>query len=298
MLDLPTPEKILFILVIVLYLAAAVLGIFLVRRGGQRYKPLQTNLFAIAVVLEALILVFRAAAIKAVPLTGSFESMIVLTLTFGLTYLFLGMFIKQVWFGLVMSWVILVMILLTAVVAMPASEPHKLAATPWAIAHGLAMTLGEMMILLSAVSAFIYLLANKRLKEKKILKVIGMIPNIEKLQIMNRFGLVAAFVLVALGLVTGFGMAYISSGHLGIHFTQWLGDPKIICIVVAWLLMGGILLSRKLLLLKNKMTAYLTLVSFLLILFALVAEKPFFQTKHDFSQQANSAAPVIPGGQE
>ncbi len=89
MFKLPLPELIIFAVVIASYLAAAVAGILQLLAGGEKYKRFLLPLVALAVTLEAVILIFRAVAIKAVPLTGSFESMIVLTIVFGLTYLFL-----------------------------------------------------------------------------------------------------------------------------------------------------------------------------------------------------------------
>ena len=286
MWELPIPEITLFVIVIVLYLAAAAVGGLLLRAGGERYKPFLTNLFAIALVLEAIILVFRAVAIKAVPLTGSFESMIVLTMVFGLIYLLFGMVLRQVWFSAMMSWAILVMILLTAFVARPAQEPIEVAATPWAIAHGLAMILGEAMILLAAVAAYIYLIANHRLKQKKILKVIGMVPNLEKLKKMNRYGIVAAFVLVTLGLLSGMGMGYFRRTVLDISLADWLSDPKIVCIILAWLIIVSILVSQHFSLLKSKVNAYLTLAAFILIFFAIVGTMTDFSNTHDFTADA------------
>ena len=122
MLSLPIPELIIFTFVLALYLAATIVGILQLRDGGEKYKRLLLPLVCLAVTLEAVLLIFRAVAIKAVPLTGIFESMIVLTIVFGLIYLFVSIAIQQVWFGSVMVWVILGLIILAAIVAEPASE--------------------------------------------------------------------------------------------------------------------------------------------------------------------------------
>ena len=123
-------------------------------------------------------LVFRAAEIKAIPLTGLFESMIVLTIVFGLVYLFLSLAIRQVWFGSIMAWAILAMILLTGIVAKPASEPLAIAATPWAIVHGIMMVLSGASIAFATASALLYLLSNRKLKQKRLTQVLGRVPNL------------------------------------------------------------------------------------------------------------------------
>src|SRR3989339_2101768 len=108
MIELPIPEIIIFATVLAAYLAAAIVGVLQLRPVGEKFKRCLIPLIALAVSLEAVLLIFRAVEIKAIPLTGLFESMIVLTMVFGLIYLFFAIAIKEVWFGTVMSLVIFV----------------------------------------------------------------------------------------------------------------------------------------------------------------------------------------------
>ncbi len=281
MLSLPIPEIIIFAFVIALFLAAAILGVLQLPAGGEKYKHFLSPLVSLAVTLEAVMLIFRAVAIKAVPLTGLFESMIVLTIVFGLIYLFVSIAIQQVWFGSVMAWVIFGLIILAAIVAEPASEAHAAAATPWAIAHGIAMILSGAAAMLATASAVLYLLGRRKLKQKKVMQVIGRVPNIEKLERMNLFGLKACFVLMTFGLAGGIGLAA-TSASLNMTAVDWLTDPKIVLIALAWLLLGSILALWRTVKLREKTIAYATLVAFALILFAVVGTSVFCNTEHDF----------------
>lgn len=110
MLELPGLEIAIFAFVVVVYLAAAIVGIVELLAGGEKYKRFLLPLVSLVVTLEAVILILRTIAIKTVPLTGLFESMIVLTIVFGLIHLFFSIAIRQVWFGSVMGWVILPMV--------------------------------------------------------------------------------------------------------------------------------------------------------------------------------------------
>ncbi|MFB0556004.1 MAG: cytochrome c biogenesis protein CcsA [Phycisphaerae bacterium] len=281
MLSLPIPEIIIFTFVIALFLAAAILGVLQLPAGGEKFKRFLLPLVSLAVTLEAVMLIFRAVAIKAVPLTGLFESMIVLTIVFGLIYLFISIAIQQVWFGSVMVWVIFGLIILAAIVAEPASEAQAVAATPWAIAHGIAMILSGAAAMLATASAVLYLLGRRKLKQKKVLQVIGRVPNIEKLERMNLFGLKACFILMTFGLAGGIGLAATSSS-LNMTALDWLTDPKIVLIALAWLLLGSILALWRTVKLREKTIAYVTLVAFALILFAVVGTSVFCDTEHDF----------------
>jgi len=284
MLGLPMPEIIVFLLAVLIHLAAAIVGILQLRAGGRKYKRFLSPLISLAVALEAVILIFRAVELKAIPLTGLFESMIVLTIVFGLIYLFFSIAIAQVWFGSVMAWVILTMILMAGIVAKPASEPHEVAATPWAIAHGIAMILGGASIIFATASAFLSLLGSGKLKRKKIMQVIGKMPNIEKLERMNLLGVKAGFGLITVGLISGLGLAVLTSAALEMNFLDWLTDAKIVLIIAVWVLLGMILMLRYTIALKGKTIAYMTMVAFILIMFAIVGTTIFCGTRHDITK--------------
>lgn len=275
-------ETVLFVLVVAIYLAAAVVGVLQLRSRGEKYRRFLLPLVSLALTLEAVILVFRAVTIKAVPLTGLFESMIILTIVFGLTYLFLSIAIQQVWFGSVMAWVILALVLLAGIVAEPAAQAHAAASTPWAIMHATAMILGAAAAMLAMASAVLYLFARRKLKQKDLLGVLGKVPNVEKLERMNLLGLKSCFVLLTFGLVSGIGLAATSSS-LNMTARDWLTDAKIVLIAVVWLLLGAILALWRTVRLKEKTIAHVTIVAFALILFAVVGTSIFCGTGHDFA---------------
>ena len=282
MFDLPLPEMAVFILVVVICVAAAAVGVLQLLRRDEKLRRSLLALVSLAVTLEAVILIFRAIAIKAVPLTGLFESMIVLTIVFGLIYLFLSIAIHRVWFASVMVWVMLLLVLMSGIVAEPASQAHKAASTPWAIAHAIAMILGGASAMLATASAVLYLFAERKLKQKNLLPILGKVPNIEKLERMNLLGLKSCFVLMTFGLASGIGLAA-TSASLNMTAIDWLTDSKIILITIVWLLLGTIMVLWKTIKLKKKTIAHVTLVAFALILFAVVGTSVFCGTGHDFA---------------
>ncbi len=276
-------EKSIFICVVLTYLAAGGVGFRQLSRDGEKYRRLLICLIAFAVSIESVMLIFRAVSLKAVPLTGLFESMIVLTIAFGLAFLFLSVVIREVLFSSVMSWFLVVMILLTAVLTKPAEVAHPVAKMPWAIAHGMAMALGGAMVVFATAVAFLYLLANRRLKQKKLSKVLGRLPNFQKLEMLNLFGLKAGFVLLTFGLMSGVGMMAFKGKMIQTDIAQWFLDPKIVLIIIAWVLLGSALFLRWAIGLKGKAVAYVTMVAVFLILFAMLGVGLFCGTGHVFS---------------
>ena len=88
--ELPISELLLFVFTVVVYIAAAIVGVFQLFSVGKNQRKILMLLICIAVLMELIILILRGIAIKAVPLTGIFESMIVLSVVFGFMYLFLS----------------------------------------------------------------------------------------------------------------------------------------------------------------------------------------------------------------
>jgi len=293
MSELPMPEMIILALATAMYIAAAITGIIQLRAGGAKYRRLMQPVVCLAIVFEAVLLILRAAAIKAIPLTGLFESMIVLTIVFGLIYLFLSIAIRQVWFSSVMVWVILAMVSMTWAVAKPASEPAAVAATPWAIAHGIAMILGGVSITFATASAILYLFASYKLKQKKIMQVLGKVPNLERLESMNLLGIRAGFLFITVGVISGLGMALTRLAVMGTSVTEWLTDGKVICIITAWVILAFILALNHLLLLKSKARACMTIAVFLLILFAILGVTVLGATQHNFAAHQLSNTSMI-----
>ena len=123
-MQLPLNEKSVFIVVLLVLLVSSVLAIRQLRKSGEKYRRMLISLAAFAVTLQSVILVLRAVAIKAVPLTGLFESMLVLSIAVGLTFLFLSAIIRQVWFSSIMIWFLSGLAFLSAFVAMPAANLH------------------------------------------------------------------------------------------------------------------------------------------------------------------------------
>ncbi len=84
--------------------------------------------------------------------------------------------------------------------------------------------------------------------------------------------------LITIGLIIGMGLVSV----LGTGILRWLTDLKVICIISAWVVLGIILISNRLLLLKGKLRAYMTIAVCMFMLFAVLATI-IIGTAHDFN---------------
>ncbi|MDD5458036.1 MAG: cytochrome c biogenesis protein CcsA [Phycisphaerae bacterium] len=282
MAGLPVSEFMIFITAAGVYIAAAIVCVLQIIANGKRKRLTLTALVGIAVLLEILLLALRGISIHAVPLTELFESIILLTIVFGIMYLFLSFTIRRIWFDSVMVWIILLIVLIAGSVAAPPSQPRAIAATPWAIAHGITMILGVASLTFAAANAVLYLLGRNKLKKKNFVNVLGKMPNLEKLELMNIHSLEFCFLFITFGMISGIGMAAINSAALGVSFVNWLFDSKIILIVAIWSLCGITIILKRKIVLKGGGMAYLTITAFIFILFAIVGTAIFCGTSHNF----------------
>jgi len=162
------------------------------------------------------------------------------------------------------------------------------------MAHGMAMICGAAMIMLAAISGVLYLLSSDRLKKNPV-KAIGIFPSIQKLERYNVFGLKAAFILITIGLVSGIGGARMSMESLDKPLSELLFDSKTMGIGIVWLLLGLILAARRLQIIRERQTAWISVVAFIFVVFAFAGSAIFCASTHDFAAPTDGMTGEIEG---
>ena len=283
MVHLPVPELILFVAAGVLCAGAAMIGYVQLRPTGQAYPRLLMPLICLATCLEAIILVLRAVQTQTVPLTGLFESMLVLIIVFNLLFILLSIAVTQIWFSSVMVWMIFGLALLTGMVAEPATASAKVEVTPWVVFHSVAMVISTAFITFSMVAGSLFLVTSNRLKHKKVTKVLGRVPSIHWLQVSLLLGVKGCFVTLSVGLASGIGLITMKAAAPDMGLQEWFVDPKMVVVACAWLLMAFIWVLHALGMVKEKALAYSSLLAFFLMIFSLVGVPLFCGTQHNFT---------------
>ena len=295
MLQLPPFERYIFLGIFICSLLSAFLGFLQIRMEKVRLRSFLIAFASLIISLSAILLMFRASHIGAMPITNIFESMIFLLIFIGVTFLFLSAFMQQVWFSSVMTWVLFAIIILAAMVAKPASTFRANAQTPWVIFHALSMALSGAMIVFSTAMSLLFLVSFNRLKNNQMSKLFGRMPNIERLEFFNLLGLRLTFVVLTFGFVSGIGLAVVKSAGADITFMDWLVDSMIVMIVGSWLMLMVVLLLRYILGLSGKMLARLTLVVCFLIVFAFVGTRVFCKSSHNFGNNLIKVCDEVEG---
>jgi hypothetical protein len=89
MFELSAPEAVVFTLVVLAQTAAGVVAALQLGGSRRQYGFLHGPFVLTTVILSTILLTLRGMAIGAVPLTGLFDSLIMLALVFGVLYLLL-----------------------------------------------------------------------------------------------------------------------------------------------------------------------------------------------------------------
>jgi ABC-type uncharacterized transport system permease subunit len=278
-------ERALFAAILILSVMSAGAAYMQVARDNLRLGNLTRVLTSILVTLATGLLISRAVVIQEFPITGVFESMLILIVFMGLTFLMFSVFMQQIWFLAVMSWVLLLLVLLSATVARPVGILQDEARTPWVIVHALAMAMSGAMIVFAAAMSILFLWSRKCLKSPRFSTLFGRMPSVENLERFNLAGLRLSFIFLTFGLVSGVGLVAVKSAGLGMTPGDWLTDSKIVMIGIGWVVLLGTLVLRKGLAFGGKAVAWATLVICFCILFAFIGSQLWCKSSHDFSTE-------------
>src|SRR3984957_3508562 len=98
----------------------------------------------------------------------------------------------------------------------------------WLIAHIILIFTGYATLVLSFGASILYLLQERRLKEKKASSLISFLPALEVIDQIGYRSLLLGFPFMTLGLITGSVVAMTAYGHID------FADPKILLSILMW----------------------------------------------------------------
>ncbi len=135
------------------------------------------------------------------------------------------------------------------------------------------------LLLIAAVACTLFLLLQKRIKSKHIVK--GMWQDVPALNILEKIAAGAtavAFPLYTLGIVAGLFWAQPIFG------TRLSGDPKEIISIIVWLLFATLFYGRFVRSWKGRRPARLTIAIFLISILSVIVVNTFIESHHSFNR--------------
>jgi len=152
-----------------------------------------------------------------------------------------------------------------------AAEPSSLQGKQfWPIFHGALILLAAVGVSVAFVASAMYLVQGHRLKTKQLPGKGLKLWSLERLEQMNRRAIVLAFPLLTVGLlIAAFQMAQLPGGGDGLE------NLKVLSTIALWVVFAILLYLRYGVRAGGRQVAWLTIVAFALMLFALIAVHPF-----------------------
>ena len=227
------------------------------------------------------------------PLSSQFGTLLLLSWVLAVFYVYGSIhYRKQAWGAFVLP-VVVGLVLLTSAVPRDEEAPNALlpalgslrGESFWSFLHGSLLLLAAVGVCIAFVASVMYLVQARRLRTKMLpAKGLRML-SLERLEEMNRRAINTAFPFLTAGVLVGIFLMI----HRRDDLREWT-DPRIIAGAVLWLVFALLLYLRYGVHRRGRQLAVLTIVAFVLLLFALVSS-------HSGMGQETTPLPRYSGGE-
>lgn len=263
---------------VVLAAAATVFAAVRVRRDrpSMRWPGHLAALGALAALV--VLLIGRARAAEQLPVATVFDSLVLLATTLLVLLFGLSISMRGPALGLFLFPLSLVVLILAAL--LPSGALSLRPEVPYAatLVHvGLTLA-GVAALALAALCSLMYLVQQRRLRRASVGPLSRQIPNLERLERMNRRAVGVGFPLLTIGLALGLVLVWRRGEQLGLS----AADPKVISSLLVWALLAllvGLGLKPRF---RGGPVALLTILAFVLMVLVIVATRLLWTTAHEF----------------
>jgi|SRR5205807_1923951 len=249
------------------YAVALVLELVLLFRQRTALRYLATFCGAAGLLAHTLYLVAQR-----VPLASQAGTLLFLAWILATFYFYGSIHHRRLAWGLFVLPVVIGLIALTQVFdhagVNVSSSPQFFPIAPaefWRLLHIGLFLLAAVGVSVAFLASVMYLVQAQRLKVKTLPGQGVRLLNLERLENMNRRGIIWAFPLLTIGLIVGL----VQMTQEGVQLQGW-ADPRILSTTVLWIVFVIVLYLRYGIRLGGRRVAFLTIMAFALLLVTLV----------------------------
>ena len=178
------------------------------------------------------------------------------------------------------------MLLAAAVLPKVAAVQSQAFKSLWIIVHVFAIMAGYGLLALTCLGGVLYLIQDRAIREKKLGPVFQRLPSLGRLDSLNHQSLVAGFLLLTIGLISGAVYAQMSLG------TYWRWDPKEVWALITWLLYAALLHTRLVQGWRGRRGAWLGVAAFAVLVFTFAGAGLLFPGYHNFASLTGFGGPM------
>jgi ABC-type transport system involved in cytochrome c biogenesis permease subunit len=196
------------------------------RKGG--FYGFALAMFRIGVVLHGVAIVELAMARGRLPVENFYGTLNLCAFLVALVFLFVDWKYRFASTSVALFPLVFLMTLVAQMERPVSAWPNVRVRDAWLIVHIVLVLAGYAALLLTAVSAFFYLVQERRLKSKKTPALLEKLPPLGTLDNVISSSLGFGFVFITLGVIFGVLWAFIELG------TSWLGNASITLSFITW----------------------------------------------------------------
>jgi ABC-type uncharacterized transport system permease subunit len=222
---------------------------------------------AAGVLAHTLYLAYRVLGRNVPPLSSSFDSLLVVAWVLAVAYLFLHWHFPNLAVGMFTLPMVLGLVVFAAFVGDTGARDLRGWIQIFGIMHGALLVAGALAVSGGFLAGLMYLVQARRLKAKHLPGAGLDLPSLELLERANWRGIAIGFPLLTVGLATGCVLA-VEELRRGNTEIRW-ADPKVLCAIMLWIVLGGLVLARREPGLRGRRVALLTVVAFALLIFTI-----------------------------
>ncbi len=200
-------------------------------------------------------------AIQQIPIRNLSQSLSIAAFFFGCMFLFFQYRSGLKILGLFASFLLSITMLAVLILPDAPIEKNSILRGFWLYSHIVLVFTGEAALALACGTGILYLLQEKGIKAKKPGFFFKRLPSLDLLDSVGYACLTTGFVLLTIGLITGFIYAKAIWGRF------WGWDPKEVFSVGTWLVYAAILHFRFHSGWQGRKSAIMTIIGFLIIMF-------------------------------
>ncbi|MBU1341277.1 MAG: cytochrome c biogenesis protein [Proteobacteria bacterium] len=225
------------------------------------YQKTALCLISTAILFHCISIIVYTITTRQVPVHNLSQSLSVAALALGGMFLFFQYKFDLKILGVFASMLLSAIMLAVWIIPATPIEQNTVLKGFWFYSHILMVFTGEASLALACGAGILYLLQEKGIKTKHQGFFFKRLPSLDLLDNVGYTCLTTGFVLLTIGLVTGFVYAKTIWGRF------WSGDPKEIFSVGSWIVYAALLHLRLYSGWRGRKSAIMTIIGFFIIIF-------------------------------
>lgn len=225
-----------------------------------------TGFLLIGLLCHSIFLVIRTLQSGHPPFVGLHESMSFFAWLIAIVYLILEFRFQDNSLGAFVVPLILAAQIAAALLMRPEDPLPPLLNSPWFNIHVTVSFMAYAAFFFSFITGLLYVMQLYYLHRRRVGLVFARLPSLEMLDEMNLKATSIGWVFLTVGIGTGTWWA-LEAWHA---ITPWLGDPKVFCVALTWIIYTAQLVARYMIGWQGQRAAYLALVGFASVLVAYI----------------------------